>query len=74
MILLLRTSSKKGRCGSPIGLLYLSSYLKKFGYEFPVCETCYNYEHFKKVIADKRFDSYIQLLRKVQKKIGEHSG
>lgn len=42
--------------------------------EFPVCKVCYNYEHFKKVIADKRFTEYIQLLKILQEKIGGRSG
>jgi len=37
--------------------------------KFPVCETCYNYEYFKKIINTKKFDDYIQLMNKLQKEI-----
>ena len=36
MIILIRTPSNTGKTGSPIGLLYISSYLKKFGYDVNV--------------------------------------
>jgi len=40
--------------------------------KFPVCKTCYNYEHFKNMVNSEEFDNYIQMLRELQERIYEH--
>ncbi len=50
-IILLRTASQTGNTGAPLGLLYISSYLKQFGYNVTVLDLNFkklDYELIKK--------------------------
>ncbi len=53
MILLIRPQSETGKTGSPLGLLYLSSYLKKFGYDVRVWDLNFRDIDWKEVAKAK---------------------
>lgn len=40
--------------------------------KFPVCRTCYNYEHFKNMISNRGFSDYVETLKRLQERIHEH--
>lgn len=77
MILLLRTATQTGNTGAPLGLLYISSYLKKFGYEVIVWDLNFreiDWEEMKKMkiigismLSYMRQESY-DLIKEIRQK------
>ena len=53
MILLIRIPSETGKTGSPIGLLYISSYLKKFGYNVSVWDLNFRKLDWEEIVKAK---------------------